>query len=461
CPFGFDLGGGLGHLLEGPHSLLFQAHGEPFHQLPDLGALSAADALAAPGPAGPEVVRAGADALAEDHLVPLVLEEFGGPALFTEFGDHAPPLAADLGVEDGSAAVSALSALVDHAKAQFVDVDDVDPVHDLLTGQVQQPVTQIDSQVGVVGGEQDRLAPSRGKVLHQVFDSVQGHDGLSGAGTAADPGGATVGAFDELFLGGVQEHLPGGEVVLQDLTQVGVGGGDSGGPSGQCGGDVGGVDRVGGCDRAGDVLEDLVVVTTVDEGEQGLLGVGGGAVDQFQELALGAYRKGLVDQAFGDAERTEPLRGLVGEQRCGRGLTAFGDRRLRSGFRCGDGLGRGLLDALVRGLLDGRCFLGAFVRLHDPEDLQRTGDLVDFVPEPVEVVVDVLAFTHPYQDVVAAAHVEQQCPVVGVDPCREQSVVPFELLELQPGGVGVLPELVLEVVQGALDVLGEFADLLV
>src|SRR5699024_4031443 len=134
-------------------------------------------------------------------------------------------------------------ALVDDTEAELVDVDDVDPVQDFLAGQVEQPVAQVGGEVGVVGGEQDGLVAPARKLLHQVFDPVQGHDGLAGTGAAADPSGAAVGTFDQLLLGGVQEDLPGGEVVLQDLAQAGVGGGDPGGGPGQGRAEVGGVDR--------------------------------------------------------------------------------------------------------------------------------------------------------------------------------------------------------------------------
>jgi hypothetical protein len=133
---------------------------------------------------------------------------------------------------------------------------------------------------------------------------VQGHDGLSGTGAAADPRGPGVTAFDQLRLSGVEEHLPPAEVPgLQRLPQRVVGGGDDrGGPFGG-GLEALGVDRLRRGERGGDLVAHRLEGLAVEEGDQHLAGELGGVLDQPEELLLGGegavpLPPGGVDQPY-------------------------------------------------------------------------------------------------------------------------------------------------------------------
>nr|WP_324289683.1 hypothetical protein [Streptomyces tirandamycinicus] len=91
----------LRHLVPGLPPEPVEPLGEAFGELPDLRPLPAADALAAPGPPGTEVVGAAADRLAEDDLGPLLVQELRVPGVLTQFVEQCAPLAYGLAVVDG------------------------------------------------------------------------------------------------------------------------------------------------------------------------------------------------------------------------------------------------------------------------------------------------------------------------------------------------------------------------
>ncbi len=274
--------------------------------------------------------------------------------------------------------------------------------------------------------------------------TVQGDDGLAGAGAAAHSGGAVVAPFDQSGLGGVEEDLPAAEVAaLQCLLQGVVGGGDDRRRPLRRRFEVVRVDRFGGGHRPGHLVEDVVVRRAVEQGEEHFTGELRRVLDEAEQLVLGGEGVDDGQQGFGDTEVRQLLVGPVGEQGPGWfGLRRRGRLGARRGW-CGRG-GEAAQDTVLDHL-----------QVHV---LDAAGDLADAVGQPV---VDVLAVLDGDDQPVVVGEAQQQRPVLVVDARRPEPAVPLELLEFQPGGMRVAPELVLEVEERALDRAGELEDLLV
>ncbi len=408
-----------------------QSLGEAFGELPDLGTVGAGDAASPACPPGPEVVGAGCDGLPQDHLVPLVAEEFGVPAVLSRLRQELSPLAQGLGVVDPTLAVARIG-FADDSGGQLVDVRDVDAGERLQATERDEARPQVGGQVPVEGGQQNGPGVPRRQAVHEVLHPVQGDDRLPRAGATADLGRTGVAPLDQLRLGGVEEHLPPAEVAfLQDALQRLVIGDHHGlraadgllpvleaapllGPEG---------------DRLRDFFLDLSVRNAVAQPEEHFAGVPGGVLDEAAEFVVGGQLQDDGDERFGHPEFGQSLRAELREQRSPRVRLGGALRRWRLG--CGRPCG-GL--AAQRALLD-----GLEVRV-----LDRSGDLVDAVRQTISVAVDLPAVLDRDQQPVVVAKAEQQSQVFAVDARGPQPLVSFEGLEVETAHPGVSAELVLE-----------------